>query len=105
MERLEIGDDPGFFELVMMGKSVKLDTFEIHNKICDLSKEAGDDQNKLNTAVKLLLKELLALETEPSTAVAIAFIDGVFARVEDVRKKLGGPPASPSTFQDSTPSN
>ncbi|MBL8824888.1 MAG: hypothetical protein JNJ77_20040 [Planctomycetia bacterium] len=105
MERLEIGDDPGFFEISLAGNTVRLDAFEANNKLCDIIKEAGNDQNKANLAIAIWLKDLLHLDTPPSLAVVVKVMDYIFDRVDAIRKKLGGPPALPSTSQESTPSS
>ena len=101
---LDIDHDPGFALMSLAGKEMKLDIINQNNVVADLSRQHGDDINGLNEAVSAHLGKTFGIDP-PSSAVAIRFIEWIDTIVGDIRKKLNGLPASPSTTPASTPSD
>lgn len=102
-ERLDFGDDPGFFELELGGQVKRLDIYEQHNTLLDLQAIHGDNIVALHQGVASHLGKVFGLPAPTSTALASKFITHVSDLVESVRKKLDGLPVSRCTIPDSTP--
>lgn len=103
-EVLRLDDDPGFMTVELFGGPQKqLDVFEQNNRLAELDKATqGQPAHVLHGAVAAHLQQVLGLESPPSHAIASRFIEAVTDRVEDVKKKLAGPPTSLSPSPAST---
>ena len=104
LEPIYLEEDPGLFELSMLGKKVTLDTYREQTIIAEINTACGEDTNRFRNSVAGHLKTMLGLETQPSDAVASFYVSSVLNRTEEVRKKIAGLLGLPTTT-DSTPSD